>query len=212
MKRERDARSEERKAQHLRSARAGIMLAAARTVVNRGYQATTMRTIAKEAGYTASSLYTYFRSKEQIFEAMRDELLLHLDEILGEPMPDGLDFPACVKVLGHRFARFAEEFQEVIALHIVGGVDLPDEDRAARFARIGRLQRQCEAWFQANATPEELGGHPPLDAAVLFLGVMKGFMEQAFVEGEGAPGPETLRLRMARGLDFFLSGLRAPAP
>lgn len=210
VKRDREARSEERRAQHLRSARAGIMLAAARTVVRGGYQATTMRTIAKEAGYTASSLYTYFKSKEEIFAAIRDELLAHLDEVLTEPMPEGIDFDARVRILGHRFARFTEDFQEVIALHIVGGVEIPDEDAAGRFARVGQLQTACAAWFEANATPEELGGHPPSEISGLFLGILKGFMEQAFVAAHGSPEPVTLREYQARGLEYFFAALKAP--
>lgn len=207
---DREDRSEERRAQHLRSAREGIMLAAARTVAQGGYQRTTMRTIAKEAGYTASSLYTYFKSKEEIFSAIRDAMAGRFEQVLTEPMPEGLDFVARVKVLGHRFVQFSEDFQEVIALHIVGGVELPDEDGPARLARIGHMQNLCALWFRDNGTPAELGGHAPAEVAALFVGILKAFMEQSFIVGEGSPEPEVLREHHARGMDFFFAALSAP--
>lgn len=207
-----DERSQERRAQHLRSARDGIMLAAARVVVRDGYQRSTMRSIAKEAGYTASSLYTYFESKEQIFSAIRDAMLEQLEGMFAEPLPEGLDFVARVKVLGMRFVKFSEDYQEAIALHLVGGVELPDEDGATRLARLGVVQQLCERWFRDNATEAELGGHRPADVAALFNGVLKAFMEQAFVDARGAPDAEALREHHTRGLGFFFAALSAPPP
>ena len=208
---EQEDRSEERRAQHLRSARDGIMLAAARVVVQSGYQRTTMRTIAKEAGYTASSLYTYFKSKEEIFAAIRDAMVSQFEHVFAEPMPEGLDFEARVKVLGHRFLRFSETFQEAVALHIVGGVELPDEDGVTRLERLGHFQGLCADWFANNGTPEDLGGHRPADVAALFIGILKAFMEQAFVAADGALDIEVLRATHARGLDFFFAALSCRA-
>jgi AcrR family transcriptional regulator len=46
--------------------REDIVEAAARAFSRHGHRRVTMQDIAREAGYTAASLYTYFRSKKEI--------------------------------------------------------------------------------------------------------------------------------------------------
>jgi AcrR family transcriptional regulator len=205
-------RSEERRALQLRGARQGIMLAAARVVSQAGYQATTMRTIAKEAGYTASSLYTYFKSKEEIFRALRDDLVNRVQSTLQEEVPPGLDFPGRVAVLAHRMGRLTDEFQDALAMHIMGGVDLPDEDGAMRMEKMRRIGALFVDWFRTNASPEELCGHSPEDVAALFHGLHKAFLERAFLCGDGAFDQASIKQSSARAQAFFLAALRAPLP
>jgi len=52
--------------------RAMILSAAARTIRDRGYKASTMRAIAQEAGGEAGSIYYHFRSKEEILDEVLD--------------------------------------------------------------------------------------------------------------------------------------------
>ncbi len=203
-------RSEERRALQLKSARQGIMLAAARIVIEAGYQATTMRTIAKEAGYTASSLYTYFKSKEEIFEALRIELLDHFEATIEEELPEGLDFQARVAVLTHRLGRFAEDYEHAVALHVVGGIDLAAESGRNRVERMERTTCSVQDWFARNCTLEERHGHRAEDVADLYHGIMVACMERAFLIGKGELGAETLKQANTRGLSFFFAALRAP--
>lgn len=203
-------RSEERRALQLKSARQGIMLAAARIVIEAGYQATTMRTIAKEAGYTASSLYTYFKSKEEIFEALRVELLDHFEATIEEELPEGLDFQARVAVLTHRLGRFAEDYEHAVALHVVGGIDVAAESGLDRVERMERTTCSVRDWFAKNGTLEERQGHSAEDVADLFHGIMSACMERAFLIGKGELDAETLKQANARGLGFFFAALNAP--
>ncbi len=63
----------------------------ARLFAYRGYQATSMREIARELGMNPSSLYHYFSSKEEIlFKLMNEAMgaaLVTLDAICREPLP-----------------------------------------------------------------------------------------------------------------------------
>jgi AcrR family transcriptional regulator len=54
--------------------RALIVQTALRLFRERGYEATTMRAIAKEAGVSVGNAYYYFGSKEQLIQAYYDEL------------------------------------------------------------------------------------------------------------------------------------------
>jgi len=47
----------------------------------------TMQDIAREAGYTAASLYTYFRSKQEIVEAVMDQLTTEFLQVFEQPLP-----------------------------------------------------------------------------------------------------------------------------
>ena len=185
------------------------MLAAARVVAQAGYQATTMRSIAKEAGYTASSLYTYFRSKEEIFKALRDEMLTRVQSILQEEIPAGLDLQGRVAILTHRLARLTEEYQDVLLIHIMGGVDLPDEDGAMRMKKLSLVNSFLADWFRTNATREELCGHSPEEAATLYHGLHRAFMERALLAEVLAQAPVELKTDTSRTVAFFLAALKA---
>ena len=76
--------------------REAILDAAIAVFARRGYQAATMQELAREAGYTAPSLYNYFPGKQQIFEALVDRLDAEFIAVFDEPMPAGLGFEARV--------------------------------------------------------------------------------------------------------------------
>ncbi len=65
--------------------REDILNAAVRAFARTGYQSVTMRDIAREAGYTAAALYTYFDNKQEILAALVkvviDEFLEAVDRL-----------------------------------------------------------------------------------------------------------------------------------
>ncbi|MBW8482860.1 TetR/AcrR family transcriptional regulator [Actinomadura parmotrematis] len=66
--------TEETKAVKSEQTRALIVETALRLFRERGYEATTMRAIAKEAGVSVGNAYYYFSSKEELIQAYYDEL------------------------------------------------------------------------------------------------------------------------------------------
>ncbi|WP_433330739.1 TetR/AcrR family transcriptional regulator [Spirillospora sp. CA-294931] len=64
----------ESKAVKSEQTRAAIVQTALRLFRDRGYEATTMRVIAKEAGVSVGNAYYYFGSKEELIQAYYDEL------------------------------------------------------------------------------------------------------------------------------------------
>ena len=61
-----------------------ILDAARRVFAELGYGATTVRDIIRATPLASGTFYNYFRSKEQIFEALRDETALKLRPVLRE--------------------------------------------------------------------------------------------------------------------------------
>src|SRR5690349_6673866 len=62
-----------------------LILAAARQVfAELGYGATTVRDIIRATPLASGTFYNYFRSKEQIFEALRDETALQLRPVIRD--------------------------------------------------------------------------------------------------------------------------------
>jgi AcrR family transcriptional regulator len=78
-----------RRQQALIDSRRAMMLDAARTVFEKlGIEGASIREIARQAGYTAGAIYSYFENKEAIYGALLAESLERLNaavDIAGEP-------------------------------------------------------------------------------------------------------------------------------
>lgn len=83
-----------------------ILDAARSLFVERGIEAVTMREIAKQINYSATTLYHYFADKEALLQAVCDEDFLALATGLREIMQLP-DLKARIDALFHGYARFA---------------------------------------------------------------------------------------------------------
>lgn len=203
-------RGSRRREEQLERTRREIMLCAARVVSRDGYLATNMRAIAKEAGFTASSLYTYFSRKEEIFEALGSELMDRVVETLEEPLPAGLVGEAKLAVLTHRLNRLSIEYREALVLVFSGATVLPGEDAPERLQRLGCVSTAFADWFERNTTAKERCGHSPATAARILQGLHRTFAEQALLEANGEIDGEVLEKTNALSLKFFWAALSAP--
>lgn len=200
---------EQRRAGQVEAARAGILAAAARVFLRDGFQRATMRGIAKEAGYTASSLYTYFPSKEALFRDLRESLKRRGFDIFERPMPSGLDFAQCLEMVTLRLIELAREMKEALLLYVVADAQLPDETLAERLQHTKELHERVADWIARSATEAELRGHDPMDIAAAFYALVDSQL------GRALEGGELDEARLARGLDlvrdYILRILATPA-
>jgi len=196
--------------------REDILEAAARAFTKHGYRSATMRAIAREAGYTAAALYTYFKSKDEILEAL--SLFLHT-QLLGrfdEPLPPGLTFPQKLALLVHRHLASAEQYRDLYALivtiHPPAALGRsPNRNRKGNVPQrspfwildeqIARLAK----WLSENAAEGDLGPHSPEVAARFLVSIGHGFLWE-WVSG----GPHALtREKLAETiLDLFFHGIQ----
>lgn len=164
---------------HPRSARMReeIVLAAAEAFAKKGYRATTMQEIAAASGYTAASLYTYFKSKEEIFRGIISDLKLELLETFDERLPAGLTFAQRLELLLLRQYDLSERRRSAIQLILSTTSEVAPEELSP--ASDGHLAfcSSFETWLEANATSEDLGDASCEEAARVLMGISHAFFQ-----------------------------------
>ncbi|HXX30044.1 MAG TPA: TetR/AcrR family transcriptional regulator [Myxococcaceae bacterium] len=87
---------------HVASRRRQILDAAWACFARKGFHATTMPEICRQAGLSTGAVYSYFRSKERIIEEGAREALASTLESMGEP-PPGVPAVEALQALLERF-------------------------------------------------------------------------------------------------------------
>jgi AcrR family transcriptional regulator len=186
------------RARAIERTREDIVEAAARVFAEAGFHAATMQAIAREAGFTAASLYTYFSSKEEIHRALLAEMERAILAILDAPVPAGLSLQQRLELLLQR--QLALVASRSAALRVA--LDLPNragQDGHRKFiAPLARFLAADGGAAQLRCPPEE--------AARLLFAMVHSVVLPWFL---GAEKPEVSR-NAARLADLFLNGFGRP--
>lgn len=189
-----------RREREIARTRQDILEAAARAFARNGYQAVTMQEIAKEAGYTAASLYSYFCSKEEILAGLRELVLSESHSIFEQPMPAGIPLREKLLLLFERQLEIARKRREIAGLlHL--GAGTPSDHCELHANRL----RLLVDFLEAHARPEELGGHSSEDVALMLAGAGGAFFVHWLVD----PKEGWLEERFPHVVDVVLQGLAA---
>lgn len=106
-----EAQAEPGKRARTKAANREAILASARQVFARmGYEAASVRDIIRETGLAAGTFYNYFRSKEDIFTALTEELVSQFSPRLNAVRAIAPDFPTYVFLAFRTYFEFALEF------------------------------------------------------------------------------------------------------
>ena len=198
-----------RRDREIERTREDILAAAARVFARVGYQGATMQEIAREAGYTAPSLYTYFEGKDALmkllFESYRAELLALFDQ----PTPRGLSFVQTLELLVFSALELCERRRDVMiafgnmssnSMTKVEAFPGNSERESISVQVIGRFAR----WLSETAKPGDLGVLEPADAAYTLYGLVYVFVQQWDVGGR----THKLTDLTPKAMDLFLYGVR----
>ena len=109
-----------------------VLDGARRVFLNAGFDGASMGEIAKSAGVSKGTLYTYFESKEELFETLILEERTSLAEALFRLDPDDPDPRAVLRRLGHSFLGMMVRPEHVASVRMVIGA-------AEKFPRIGQV-------------------------------------------------------------------------
>jgi AcrR family transcriptional regulator len=101
--------SEDSKSQRTRAA---IVDAAMRLFRERGYQGTTMREVAAEAGVSTGNAYYYFRSKEELVQGFYDDLAKEHADACRPVLATTTDFGSRLRGVLETWLRIAEPYHE----------------------------------------------------------------------------------------------------
>jgi AcrR family transcriptional regulator len=180
----------ERRERTLAHARTDILDAAIRVFAQSGLHGTTMQEIAREAGYTAASLYTYFRSKQEIIDAMANRLTDEYLQVFEQPVPSGLSFRQRFELVLHRHLEVVEKRRAIFIAFLAdetnGDMCVPDSHGHSFHTNFERRIEGLVEWLRRNASPEDLGGNDPKIVARLLFGMAFGLLHE--VRGSVPPG------------------------
>ncbi|MFH0900312.1 MAG: TetR/AcrR family transcriptional regulator, partial [Pseudomonadota bacterium] len=172
-KSESESKTQQRRRLEVARTREDILRAAARAFTSSEAGVVTMRDIAREAGFTAASLYTYFRSKEEIMQGFVKLVSDEYEQPLDEPMPGGFTFAQRLELLLRRQFELVEKRREMLQSIFSFSQLLPHQAACDLLeARVRLLSR----WIRRNARPSDLGGCRVDYAARLLVGASIAFM------------------------------------
>ncbi|MBI2375175.1 MAG: TetR/AcrR family transcriptional regulator [Deltaproteobacteria bacterium] len=168
-----EAPRDARRARNVERQRRDILEAAARAFLRSGYAATTMRAIAQEAGFTASSLYTYFQNKEAIFAALMALVADDVLEAFAAPLPRGISFAQRLELVILHQLDMVERNRELFAVMCSQGVFEASHASEIRQGAMRYIETLAK-WLEENSDGA-LGSVSPEEAAYFLWGVQQGF-------------------------------------
>ena len=89
-----------------------IIDAAERLFFSKGYNNSTMDEVAKESGFTKRTLYSYFTSKEEIYEKIKERGYLILNDLFLEALEKEKNSLEILKIraMGYSFLKFERDY------------------------------------------------------------------------------------------------------
>jgi TetR/AcrR family transcriptional regulator, cholesterol catabolism regulator len=182
-----------------------ILRAADRLFTARGYTATSMREVAKEAGIGKATIYHHFPDKESIVLTLLDRQLLRVKETLGaiESEPDPRK----------RFRIAAEQgiaglFESADIMQIVRR-EVPGGRSRIQAVMMPFLRKNRSLLAQAVREGTEQGTFravEPEEAARVFMTMIQGAFAAMYLSGER---PQTAFNPSAAMLDIYFRGIDA---
>jgi len=147
-----------------------IFTTAAGEFAARGYHATTMHDLARAAGSSAASLYTYFEGKQQFLEALASATERELAACFEAPVAPGLSLSQQFEELLHRMVAFVRDHRAAVSFLFSAPPELAGDASPGLHGFVlvcGHFTR----WFQAEGRSQALG-FPPEVAAQYLTGIV----------------------------------------
>ena len=189
------------RAQHVQETRAALVAAARDLFGRKGYAATSVETIAAEAGVTIGALYHHFRTKTALFESVFEQLHIELLEVSGRAAASGTD-PLDM------LARAFEAFLDAVLEPAVQRIAITDATAVLGLERYTELDEKYAFGaivdaLKAARTQGAVSVKDPETVARLLLGALtRGGMLIA-----NSKEPRRTRNAVARSLRELLAGL-----
>lgn len=195
-----------RRAREIARTRQDILEAAARAFVQNGFRAATMQDIAREAGYTAASLYGYFPSKEEILRELHVLVMDELSATYEAPFPAGLSLRQKLETLMRRHVEVAQRRFDLFALFHTGLTETSCQVHGGD-SPFGRRVDLFTRFIEVNQGDEDLGGRTPREAALAITGISYAFFVDLMRSPERAIDDDKLPVVM----DLIFHGLSRPS-
>jgi AcrR family transcriptional regulator len=198
-----------------RDARREVILdAAAEVFMEVGFAAASMSMIAARVGGSKGTLYNYFRSKEELFEAhVRRHCAWQQEAIMGELLAPGADLRTVLQTLGRNLLNVS-----LVGVGLRNFILVVSE--AHRAPGIGQaffeagpaagVRRMAEGIALAVADGR-LRPCDPLQAACQFVGLCQNrLLKACLCNAMKEPTPEEIEAEVAAAVETFLAAFGPP--
>lgn len=196
-----------RRIRHREADLAGLLEAAERVFSDRGYHATSIRDIAREAGFSVGGVYQFFASKDDLYLRVVEAQWEHFFELLNQAL--AADTPRA-RLLGLTEAMFRafEERRGFFKLSLSERGRLSAAFTGEIAARVGehtrRLRRHIIDLMSQAIADGVLRPLAPELLASAYVGIVHNCIFEALASGAARPGRSP-----AEVLGLFLDGAAA---
>ena len=179
-----------------------------------GYAGTSMSNIAARLGGSKGTLYSYFKSKEELFEAVVEKKCEQIEKLLNQAqIESGGDLRAALTHFGEHFLEMILS-EEMITTHRLTTAE------AARFPEIGRTiynsgvlpnQRRMAGFMEQAKEKGQLRDDTDTTvAAEQFCDLcLSGIHRRCLWNVEPPPTAEEIRSNVARAVETFMRAFAA---
>ncbi|GAB4527624.1 MAG: hypothetical protein Tsb0020_45060 [Haliangiales bacterium] len=191
--------------QEIAQTRKHILRAAARLFASKGVAASSMQEIAEAAGYSAPSLYSYFKGKQTIIDELVTTIIGEAEALFDVTFPSGLTLRQKLELLLRHHNAWAEDHRDVF-LFLVQRPPPVVQDGRTHADVTATLVGRMAAWLEANDDADELSGH-----SIDFLAHMLwGMRKMLFLRWVRSDNDGALNDSLSEMLDFFFYGVAGP--
>lgn len=189
--------------------RSQIIAGARRVFIEMGFDAASMNDITREAGVSKGTIYVYFSSKEELFEALIEEERSAIFNDLYDALEMGQGVRNTLVRFGTALATKITSETVMRAQRSVIGICERMPELGARFYESGPKRGHGKLVSYLSRAVDE--GHltiPDIDAAAFQLTelCMAGlFRQRLFGYRSAAPHPDEIAKVVSAGVDVFLS-------
>ena len=195
------------------STRERILESATHLFLQEGFSNTSLDKVAVEAGTTKPTVYSHFKSKQGLLDAIisrhAEQRLEKLDELLtltGDPKHDLVQF-------GNFFLFDVLSPQKQRWDRLAAAEAMTNPEVGEIFYRVGpaRLMKRLTSYLKTQTESGKLNVEKPERAAEQLVGLLLGIDILRMQIGQKPPGKPTLRKRCTEAIAVFLAAYGAGA-
>jgi AcrR family transcriptional regulator len=191
------------------SRREAILDIAAELFLDEGFEATSMSTIAARVGGSKSTLYNYFKSKEEIFQAHIERYCNWLSEEIFHLLDDeGDDVSAALARIGRRYVTNVMSDHNMRHFRLIVAAAERSPDLGEAFYEAGPLRgaRLLSGFLERMRDKGLIDAADPLSAAHQFIGLCQNRMFKARLVGySNAPTPQEVEAEVDAAVGTFMA-------
>ena len=194
--------------------REAILDIAAEVFLAEGYDAASMSTIASKVGGSKSTLYNYFKSKEEIFQAHIERYCTWQREAMFSLMDDGVDLKTALTQVGRRYLTNVLSDRNMRHFRLITAAAERTPDLGRAFYEAGPMRgAQILVDFLSRAKAEgRIDAEDPLAAAHQFIGLCQNRLLKArLVNYVGEPTPTEVDAEVSSAVATFLAAFGTKA-